>query len=233
MNILKTAFMTTALVLGTASAAFAQDAMPDKAKDMAVDKATSMAKDKAKEAVGDDKAQYINPAAKVGKNMLKGDSAKDAVVKMGTSEAKGAVMGGAVMGGDSVGGMTSTTLSTDESITAGKVILNGGSTEDAAMAVAKKRAKDHMMDKAEGMMAKEIGSSTVVMDDAVVESSTVVATDPSGVIAPVQATVTTTTTPAAVAPMAAPAAIAVNCPAGTTAQADGSCMITGNYQPKK
>jgi hypothetical protein len=36
-------------------------------------------------------------------------------------------------------------------------------------------------------------------------------------------------TPAAVP---APAVPVINCPTGTTAQANGTCMITGNYVPR-
>jgi len=59
MSILKTTFVTTALIFGSTTTVFAQDAMVDKAKDMAVDKGVDMAKDKAKGMVGDDKAQAL------------------------------------------------------------------------------------------------------------------------------------------------------------------------------
>ena len=234
MSILKATLMSAAFVLGSASVAYAQDSMTDKAKDMAVDKATDMAKDKAKDAVGEKASGMVDPAAKMGKNMMKGDSLKDAAMKMGTSEVKS--MGNAsVVGGTDVGGMTDTSLSGDEAMTAGKVIMGGGSTEDAAMAVAKKRAKDQMMDKAEGMITQTIGGGKVVTGDAVIDSSTVVATDPDGVVPPVKATVTTTTTPAittTMAPAQAAPAMAVNCPSGTTSQPNGTCMITGDYKGK-
>lgn len=226
MNILKITMMSAAFVLGSASVSNAQDAMADKAKTMAVDTATDMAKDKAKDAMGDKASGIVDPAAKMGKDMMKGDSAKDAAMKMGTSEVK-SMSKATIDGGTGVDGMSNTTLSGDEAMTAGKVIMGGGSTEDAAKAVAKKRAKDQMMDKAEGMITQTVGGGTVVAGDTVIDSSTVVATDPDGVIPPVKATVTTTMTPAASAP-----AMAVNCPYGTTAQPDGTCMITGDYKGK-
>lgn len=216
MNILKTTLMTTALILGTASASFAQDAMMDKAKDMAVDKAVDTAKDAATDTavdvVGEDKAMMVEPAMDAVENMIKGDSASEAVMKVGKAEAKDAVMSD-----------VDVSMDTEDAMTASKVIMKGGSAEDAAMAVAKDRAKDQLMEKAENIIMEEVGSSTVVMDEAVVETSTVVATDPTGAVLPVEATVTTTTTPAAAQ------TVVVNCPAGTTGQPDGSCMITGDY----
>ena len=186
MSILKTTFVTTALIFGSTTTVFAQDAMVDKAKDMAVDKGVDVAKDKAKGMVGDDKAQYVDPAAKVGKKMLMGDSAKDAVIGAATSDGK-ALAKGAVMGSS----MTDNSLSAEEAVTAGKVMMKGGSKEDAAMAVAKDRAKDKMMEKAGAMM--------------------------SGDTAPMAA------------PATAPQAV-INCPAGTTAQPNGTCMVTGDYK---
>lgn len=194
MSILKATLVTTALVLGSATTVFAQDAMMDKAKDMAVDKGVDMAKEKAMGVVGDDKTQYVDPAAKVGKDMLKGSSAKDAVMGAATSGGTSAAQG------VSLGGVTDTSLNADEAVTASKVIMKGGSKEDAAMAIAKERGKNKL---------KDFGSSTVY--------------------GATETTAPTTTAPEMSAP-AAPAAMAINCPSGTTAQADGTCMITGDYK---
>ena len=197
MSIFKTALVTTALVFGSATTVFAQDAMVDKAKDMAVDKGVDMAKDKAMGVVGDDKAGYIDPAAKAGKDLLKGESAKDAVLgavkSEGTSASKGAI-----------GGITDTSLSSGEAVTAGKVIFNGGSKEDAAIAVAKGRAKDSLQEKAEGFVSQTVAGKPSASDSVIIDSPSI----------------------------AAPATpqVAVNCPSGTTAQPNGTCMITGDYK---
>ncbi|MEP3888928.1 MAG: hypothetical protein ABJN69_00595 [Hellea sp.] len=193
MTLLKSTLMASALILGTASASFAQDALTDKAKDMAVDKATDMAKDEAKKHMGKTGEQ----AVKAGEHMMKGDSAKDAAMKVGTSEAKS-------MAKDQIMGDTMMTekgtMDGGDMMTAGKVMVKGGSAEDAAMAVAKENAKDAVMGKAKGMMKDQMVH---------------------------QGTIKTA------APMtSAPAAVTVNCPAGTTAQANGTCMITGDYQPR-
>ncbi len=192
MNILKSTLLASALILGTASASFAQDAMTDKAKSMATEKAKDMATDKAKEMAGD-KANMVDPAMKAGEQMMKGDSLKDAAMKAGQSEVK-TMMTGKVTG-DTI--MTEKgKMDGEDMMTAGKVMIKGGSAEDAAMAVAKDNAKDVMMDKAEGMMKGKM------MHQGTVKS---------------------------VAPAAA---VTINCPAGTTAQANGTCMITGDYQPR-
>lgn len=216
MSILKKTFLTTALILGSAGAviapaAMAQEAVMDKAKDMAIDKGVDVAKDKAAATMGDNNAQYIDPAAKVGKDMLKGNSAKNAVIGAATSEAKGTAMGGVESGGMG-NGITDTTLSSGEAVTAGKVMMKGGSAQEAATAVAKQRTKDQFMNKAEGMITKELGGKAVAAPIAVQAPS-----NPNGF---------------AMAP-AAPQTVVVNCPAGTTAQGDGSCMITGDYKPTK
>jgi len=203
MKLLKSTLMASALILGTASMVVAQDSMTDKAKNMAVDQATDMAKDKAKDMVGDKAAKMVDPAAKVGKNMMKGDNMKDAAMKAGQSEAKS-------YGSGAVAGEAAKSMDAKDAMTAGKVMMKGGSKEDAAMAVAKDKAKDAMMDKADGMMKKEM------MHSGTVKSAPSYG---SGTAAP------------AAAP-AAPAAATLNCPSGTTAQANGTCMVTGDYQPR-
>jgi len=206
MKLLKSTLVASALILGTASMSYAQDAMVDKAKDVAVDKATDMAKDKAKDMAGDKAGAMVDPAMKAGEHMMmKGDSAKDAVMKAGQSEVKS-------YGSGAVAGEAAKSMDANDAVTAGKVMMQGGSKEDAAMAVAKDKAKDAMTDK-----AKSYGSG---MKDKMMQGGTI-KTAPSSY---------GSGTPAAAPAPAAPA-VTINCPAGTTAQANGTCMITGNYQP--
>lgn len=207
MKLLKTTLIASALILGTGSMALAQTSYGSgtKAKDAVVDKATDIAKDKAKDVVGDKAGAFVDPAVKAGENMIKGDSVKDAVIKAGTSEAKSYGSGG-------VAGEAAKSLDAKDTVTAGKVLIKGGSKEEAALAVAKDNAKDAMMDKADGLLkdkAESYGSGT-----GTIKSS-----------APAYGSGTT-------APASAPAATTINCPSGTTAQADGTCMVTGNYQPR-
>lgn len=199
MKLLKTTLIASALILGTGSMALAQTSYGSgtKAKDAVVDKATDIAKDKAKDVVGDKAGAIVDPAVKAGENMIKGDSVKDAVIKAGTSEAKSYGSGG-------VAGEAAKSMDAKDTVTASKVLIKGGSKEEAALAVAKDNAKDAMKDKAESY-----GSGT-----GTIKSS-----------APAYGSGTT-------APASAPAATTINCPSGTTAQANGTCMVTGNYQPR-
>jgi len=211
MKLLKTTLIASALILGTGSMALAQTSYGSgtKAKDAVVDKATDIAKDKAKDVVGDKAGAIVDPAVKAGENMIKGDSVKDAVIKAGTSEAKSYGSGG-------VAGEAAKSMDAKDTVTAGKVLIKGGSKEEAALAVAKDNllkdkatsygsgTKDAMKDKAESY-----GSGT-----GTIKSS-----------APAYGSGTT-------APASAPAATTINCPSGTTAQANGTCMVTGNYQPR-
>lgn len=207
MKLLKSTLVASALILGTASVSFAQDSMTDKAKDMAVDKATDMAKDKAKDMAGEKAGKMVDPAMNAGKHMMKGDSAKDAAMKAGESEMKKKAKS---YGSGAVAGEAAKSMDAKDAMTAGKVMMKGGSKEDAAMAVAKDKAKDAMMDKAEGMMKKEM------MDKGTIKTS-----------APSYGSGTPAAAPAPAAPV-----VTINCPAGTTAQANGTCMITGDYQPR-
>lgn len=171
MKLLKSTLVASALILGTASVSFAQSyGSGTKAKEVAVDKATDMAKDKAKDMAGD-KAGMVDPAMKAGEHMMKGDSAKDAMMKAGKSEMK------------------------DKAKSYG----SGTKTEDA------------MMKKGDSMMKKE----DAMMKDKMMHQGTIKTSAPSyGSGTP------------------APAAPVINCPTGTTAQANGTCMITGNYVPR-
>jgi len=101
------------------------------------------------------------------------------------------------------------TMDGEEMMKAGKVMVKGGSAEDAAMAVAKDRAKDAMMEKAGTM----VGTKSAPVQ---------------GISAPLQ----TMPVPAGATLKSGQAYSAPsNCPSGTTAQPDGTCMITGNYNP--
>lgn len=269
MTFLKSTLMASALILGTTTAAFAQDAMVDKAKDMAVETGTDMAKDEAKKHMG----KTGEHAMKAGEHMMKGDSAKDAVMKVGASEAKSQaqnttqgmatdmvkeqVMGDTMM-------TEKGTMDGDDMMTAGKVMVKGGSVEDAAMAVATDNAKDTMMNKAQGVLKSDGVMTDNVMGEKMLtekgkmdgddmmtagkvmikggsaeEAAMAVAKDNAKDAVMGQAkgmmkdkmmhqgTVKTTT------PMVStPAAADINCPSGTTAQANGTCMVTGDYQPR-
>ena len=197
MSILKTTLVTTALVFGSTAPVFAQSGLLDKAKDVVADKGVDMAKEKAAGMLGGDAAKLIDPAPKA--------SAQDSVLGAVTSSGGNSVTKGiGGLGGlgsvPSLGGVTDTSLSSGESITAGKVLLKGGSKEDAAMAVLKDRVKGKV---------KDLGSSTVY--------------------GATETTVPTTTTAQVVAAPSSPAAVAVNCPSGTTAQPNGTCLITGDF----
>ena len=209
MKLLKTTLIASALILGTGSMALAQTSYGSgtKAKDAVVDKATDIAKDKAKDVVGDKAGAIVDPAVKAGENMIKGDSVKDAVIKAGTSEAKSYGSGG-------VAGEAAKSMDAKDTVTAGKVLIKGGSKEEAALAVAKDNAKDAMMDKADGLLKDKATSYGSGSGTGTIKSS-----------APAYGSGTT-------APASAPAATTINCPSGTTAQADGTCMVTGNYQPR-
>ena len=211
MKLLKSTFMASALILGTASMAIAQDksyGSGTQAKDMAVDKAKDMATDKAKDMAGD-KAGMVDPAMKVGEHMMKGDSVKDAAMKAGQSEAKSMMKDKAKSYGSGAVAGEAASMDGKDAMTAGKVMMQGGSTQDAAMAVAKDNAKDAMMGKAEGMVKDQM------MHQGTIKTS-----------APSYGSATTAVTSAPAA------ATTVNCPYGTTAQANGTCMITGDYKPR-
>jgi len=184
--------------------------MVDKAKDIAVGKVKAAAKEKAIDAVGSH-GGVTGKAVDVGADMVSGKSAGEAMMDAGKSGAEGMMKES----------MSIDKMSTGDAMTAGKVLAKGGSKEEAAMAVAKERAKDAAMKKAKsavsgvtsgssygsGKSAKSYGSGSKSGAEHS-DSATTTHSVP---------TTTTVTTP-------------VNCPTGTTAQADGTCMITGNYQ---
>ena len=195
MTILKSTLLASALILGTVSASFAQDAMSDKAKTMATDTAKEMATDQVK-AMGDtimtEKGKMDGADMKTaGKVMMQGGSVEDAAMAVAKDNAEGMVTDKAsdIMTDNVVGDKMLTEkgkMDGEDMVTAGKVMMSGGSAAEAAKAVAKDNAKNLMMN---------------------------------------QGTVKS------VAPMT-PVAPSINCPYGTTAQANGTCMITGDYQPR-
>lgn len=214
--------ISAAAALCVSAPVFAQDTdmIKDKAVDMAKDKVKTKAKTMASEKAGDMAGEAAGKGVDMGADMIKGKSmgeaAKGAVMDSGKSSMKSEMgmdsgIAGAVMGSGAASGMAGKavgSMSTDEKIKAGTVIMKGGSAEDAAMAVAKDRAKTQLIDEAKGMMVKDTVTTDVTMPTA-----------PGPVAAPVMA-----------AP--APTQVTVNCPAGTTAQDNGTCMITGDYKGK-
>lgn len=145
---------------------------------------------------------------------------------------------------------------TDDALTAGKVILKGGSKEDAAVAIVKNRAEQKLDgvvgDKLDGVTGGDVPSSAKVYSDpkgaavdAAKGSATTYAKDKvegsSAYTIPKSGTVqksgshgSSTTypsqgTPTAPAAPSSTISAPVNCPAGTTAQPNGTCMVTGNW----
>jgi len=185
--------MASAALFAFASPTFAQssDMVKDKAMDMAKDQAKDMVKKKVKGQTGDLGAKAID----VGANMMDGKSMKDVAIDAAMDKPKISLKDqalGSVIGGGMVNEAGS--MSTDEKIKAGKILMKGGSVQDAGTAIAKDRAKDKLMDKAGEMLSKQMITETAPKTPAM------------------------------------PAAL-VNCPSGTTAQPDGTCMITGDYEP--
>jgi len=140
----------------------------------------------------------------------------------------------------------------DDALTAGSVIFKGGSKEDAAVAIVKNRAEK----KVDGIVSDQVGgiagngvvndaikgnvpSSATVYDEAkssattykdkdkAAGSATIYKDKGSATTYPSQGSpASTTTVPSA---PTATTGVPVNCPAGTTAQPNGTCMITGNW----
>ena len=219
MTLLKTTFIAAALLV--TPAAFAQDAMTDKAKDMAVDVAKDKAKDMAADQMGDTGSMAADKAIDVGADMMKGESMKDAAMgaaaDMGKDKAKSHMMSdGTMMDGAKMG----TKMDGHDAMTAGKVMAKGGSMQDAGAAVAKDKMKDHMMDKAKHMMKSSEGKTAqegVTYQQEGTSHQGTIKTPP-----PVMNTM----------PVPAQSTMAINCPYGTTAQPNGTCMITGDYKPR-
>ena len=138
----------------------------------------------------------------------------------------------------------------EDAVTGAAVIFKGGSKEDAAVAIVKNRAEK----KVDGIVGDQVGniagggvvgdvvsgnapSSAKVYDEAKNSATTYKEPDPQGSATvysdgakgssttyPAQGT---TTAPSAPAPTTA--LPPVKCPAGTTPQPNGTCMVTGNW----
>jgi len=141
----------------------------------------------------------------------------------------------------------------DDALTGAAVIFKGGSKEDAAVAIVKNRAEK----KVEGIVGDQVGniagggvvgdivsgnapSSAKVYEEAKSSATTYKEPKPQG-----SSTVysdgakgssttysgqETISTPVQSAPAPATNLPPVNCPAGTTAQPNGTCMVTGNWR---
>ncbi len=114
----------------------------------------------------------------------------------------------------------------EDAITGAAVIFKGGSKEDAAIAIVKNRAEKKIEgivdDQIEGVSTGEAPSSAKVYDAAKGSSTTYQDKAPDAGSA-----TTYPSQPSISAPVVSQTP--VNCPAGTTAQTDGTCMITGNW----
>ena len=173
----------------------------------------------------------------VGSEMCIRDRASGVV----TGQASG-LLGNSV-GSSAPGSLTSTTLSGSESLEAGKVILGGGSTTDAAVAVGRSRVNSQIGGITGGNTGKSrlsgitsqgasgglpgISSGTSGLGGLVGGGASSglggIVGGGSGFLGkPVDFPVESGGTTATAVP-------AISCPTGTTAQADGTCMITGNY----
>ena len=211
MRLLTTAFLASTLALGTAGIASAQlgnlkDLATDAAKDAAMDKAKDLAADQAGSALG--------------------------------GSALGGLTGGSALGG--VAGSAAGSLSTQEQITGAKVLLNGGSKTDAAIAIAKDRAEGLVKDQmSKGQTHTIIQKGTAAYGSGTKAKESYGSGTPapaqsygSGTPAPAQSYGSGTPAPAESygSGTSAPATTTtVNCPSGTKAQPDGTCMITGNW----
>ena len=220
MRLLTTAFLASTLALGTAGIASAQ---LGNLKDLATDAAKDAAMDKAKDLAADQAGSALGGSALGG---LTGGSAL------------GGLTGGSALGG--VAGSAAGSLSTQEQITGAKVLLNGGSKTDAAIAIGK--------DRAEGLVKDQMSKGqthTIIQKGTAAYGSGTKAKESygSGTPAPAQSYGSGTPAPAESYGSGTPApaesygsgtsapatTTTLNCPSGTKAQPDGTCMITGNW----
>ena len=170
-----------------------------KLKDLATDAAKDAATDRAKDAVANQAGSSLGGSSLGG---LTGGSS------LGKS-ALGGITGGSSLGGlGGVAGSAAGSLSTQDQITGAKVLLGGGSKTDAAIAIGKNRAKDLVTD--------QVGKGQT---HTIIQKGS--GSYGSGTPAPTQSYGNGTSVPAPTT--------TVNCPSGTKAQPDGTCMITGNW----
>ena len=97
---------------------------------------------------------------------------------------------------------------------------SGTKAEDSMMKEGASMMKDKAMSHGSGATAGEKGHSMMKKGDAMMKDTM-----------QHQGTIKSSAPSYGSATSAAPAAT-INCPAGTTAQANGTCMITGNFQPR-
>ena len=220
MRLLTTAFLASTLALGTAGIASAQ---LGNLKDLATDAAKDAAMDKAKDLAADQAGSALGGSALGG---LTGGSAL------------GGLTGGSALGG--VAGSAAGSLSTQEQITGAKVLLNGGSKTDAAIAIGKDRAEGLVKDQmSKGQTHTIIQKGTAAYGSGTKAKESYGSGTPapaesygSGTPAPAQSYGSGTAAPAESygSGTSAPATTTtLNCPSGTKAQPDGTCMITGNW----
>jgi hypothetical protein len=98
--------------------------------------------------------------------------------------------------------------------------------QDVGTAVAKDKMKDHMMDKAKHMMQSSEGKAAQEGVTYQQQGTSHQGTSHQGTIKTPPPVMNTMPVPSS-ATMAP-----VNCPYGTTAQPNGTCMITGDYKPR-
>lgn len=220
MRLLTTAFLASTLALGTAGIASAQ---LGNLKDLATDAAKDAAMDKAKDLAADQAGSALGGSALGG---LTGGSAL------------GGLTGGSALGG--VAGSAAGSLSTQEQITGAKVLLNGGSKTDAAIAIGKDRVEGLVKDQmSKGQTHTIIQKGTAAYGSGTKAKESYGSGTPapaqsygSGTPAPAQSYGSGTPAPAESygSGTSAPATTTtLNCPSGTKAQPDGTCMITGNW----
>ena len=148
------------------------------------------------------------------------DKAKDLAADQAGSALGGSALGG-LTGGSALGGVAGSAagaLSTQDKITGAKVLLNGGSKTDAAITIAK--------DRAEGLVKDQMSKGqthTIIQKGTAAYGSGTKAKESygSGTPAPAESYGSGTSAPATTTTL--------NCPSGTKAQPDGTCMITGNW----
>ena len=138
---------------------------------------------------------------------------------------------------------------TEDAVVAGTTMLQGGSKEDAAIAVVKNRVDNKIDGMTDGMVSmddmstdgmmdagKEMAKDKM-MDEAAGSAKTYTDKAPSSAatygsaIIPKSGAPTLTTTTDMMPASAASDMTPVNCPAGTKGMPDGTCMVTGGWNP--
>jgi len=208
MTYLKTVLMTAALIaLPCAAVAQIPGAITDTVKDKAVDTVL-------KNATKDD-------ALTAGTVIFKGGSKEDAAVAIVKNRAKKRVDG---VVGDQLGGVVGSQTGSSSGGIANQIggVVGGGGIGSQVGGVI---GGGGIANQVGGVVSGQAPSSAKVYEGAK-NSSTTYTGQGSDTIYSGQGT--SAPAPTQHAP-AAPSSAPVNCPAGTTAQANGTCMITGNW----